>query len=99
MIPMFETTASYSARGSPVSEASAVNQVMRPPTSLAAPMATSSGVRSTAVTVAPLAAAANAALPVPHARSTSAPPRSGTLRSAAATTSSAMLAMCSATDS
>ncbi len=91
--PMLDTTASNAPPGSPVSEASAVTQVTDPPPSLAAAIAIRSGVMSTPVTRAPRAAAANAALPVPHARSTTAAPGSGRRRPTASTTSSAMWAM------
>ena len=101
MIPIFEIAASKACPGRPVSDASAVTQVTDLPaaSALRAPMVTSSGVMSTAVTRAPRAAAANAPLPVPQARSTSAASRTGRRRSTASITSAAMGAMRSATAS
>jgi len=100
-LPRFETAASNDRSGRPVSDASAVTHVSDLPatSALCVPIAISSGVMSTAVTRAPRAAAASAALPVPQARSTSTASRSGKRRSTASITSMAMLAMRSATAS
>ena len=95
MMPMFDTTASNDPPGSPVSEASPVSQLTSTPDASAfcAASAISSGVMSTPVTRAPAALAASATLPVPQARSTTAVPRSGSLRATADTTSAAIAAM------
>ena len=102
MVPIFETIASNDRSGRPVSDASAVTHVSDLPatSALCAPIAIRLGVKSTVVTRAPRDAAANAALPVPQARSsTSIASRSGKRPSTASITSAAMRAMRSATAS